>query len=177
MNPSQDVMRGFNRNTMWVATGVLGTVVFAALVLAVQERQPMVADLAEKVMKTPNASTAAPSNVVGSTQITPAQQFWGQATSINHGLTPEINHLNVQNNASSWSPAQSQDTARVIRPKIANVKHRSSIRHRFVDVKMRLIELWHQSLARNEKSSGWAPFSTSKKGEKKKVSYTAEMSH
>ena len=38
------VMRAFNRNTMLVATGLLGTVIFAALVLAVQERHPMAAN-------------------------------------------------------------------------------------------------------------------------------------
>src|SRR3984957_13692456 len=30
----------FNRDTAWLATGVVGTVVFAAIVLAVQEHQP-----------------------------------------------------------------------------------------------------------------------------------------
>ena len=33
------MMRGFNRDTVWLATGVLGAVVFAALVLVVQEHQ------------------------------------------------------------------------------------------------------------------------------------------
>jgi hypothetical protein len=42
-----NVMRAFNRNTIWVATGLLGTVIFAALVLAVQERHPMAANLGE----------------------------------------------------------------------------------------------------------------------------------
>ena len=37
---TSDVIRGFNRDTAWLATGVLGAVIFAALVLAVQEHQP-----------------------------------------------------------------------------------------------------------------------------------------
>src|SRR5580700_9657511 len=37
---TSDVIRRFNRDTVWLATGVLGTVIFAALVLAVQEHQP-----------------------------------------------------------------------------------------------------------------------------------------
>jgi hypothetical protein len=45
-------MQGFNRNTMWVATGLLGTVIFAALVLAAQEHHPLPADVAEKGMPT-----------------------------------------------------------------------------------------------------------------------------
>jgi hypothetical protein len=42
-----------------------------------------------------------------------------------------------------------------------------------VDVKMRLIALWHQSLQR-EKSRGWTAFSNSNKWERRKVGYTAE---
>ena len=45
-------MRRFNRNTMVVATGILGTVIFAALVLAVQEHHPLPAEVTEKAMQT-----------------------------------------------------------------------------------------------------------------------------
>ncbi|MBV9128831.1 MAG: hypothetical protein JO298_00405, partial [Verrucomicrobia bacterium] len=34
------IIRQFNRDTGWVATGVLGCVIFAALLLAVQEHHP-----------------------------------------------------------------------------------------------------------------------------------------
>ena len=37
---TSDIIKGFNRDTGWLATGVLGSVVFAALVLAVQEYHP-----------------------------------------------------------------------------------------------------------------------------------------
>jgi hypothetical protein len=43
-------------------------------------------------------------------------------------------------------------------------RSRSSVRPRFVDVKMRLIALWRQSLVRNERSHSWTLFSNSKKG-------------
>ena len=43
-------------------------------------------------------------------------------------------------------------------------RSRSSVRPRFVDVKMRLIALWRQSLVRNERSRSWTLFSNSKKG-------------
>ena len=38
---TSDVIRGFNRDTARLATGVLGAIIFAALVLAVQEHHPM----------------------------------------------------------------------------------------------------------------------------------------
>ena len=47
---TSDMIRRFNRDTWWVATGVLGTVIFAALVLAVlvQERHPKRHDLTQE---------------------------------------------------------------------------------------------------------------------------------
>ena len=161
-------MRAFNRNTIWVSTGLLGTVIFAALVLAVQERHPMAPNVGEEARQTSgelllNASPAALSEVVGSSGKSTDEITSGQATSSDDGFTPEINHPEVQANVSSSSPAQRQDSARVIRPKIPNVRHRSSMQSRFVDVKMRLLALWHQSLARSEKSRTWTLFSNSNK--------------
>jgi hypothetical protein len=37
---TSDIIKGFNRDTVWLATGVLGSLVFAALMLAVQEYHP-----------------------------------------------------------------------------------------------------------------------------------------
>src|ERR1700674_1963710 len=47
---TNDVIRSFNRDTGWLASGVLGAVVFAAFVLAVlvQERHPKAADPTEE---------------------------------------------------------------------------------------------------------------------------------
>jgi hypothetical protein len=42
---------------------------------------------------------------------------------------------------------------------------------------MRLIALWHQSLAQSEKSRGWTLFSNSDKWPRKKINYTATKSH
>ena len=91
-------------------------------------------------------------------------------------FTPEINHINAASNASSWSPAHWQDPARFVHPKIRNVRDRLSLVRRSVDVKMRLVALWHKSLARSERSRSWIPFSNSNK-DGKKVSYTAEANH
>jgi hypothetical protein len=150
-----------------------------------------------------NANPAALSKVAGLTGKSTGETTSGQATRIDHGfivigpqenssprmktaasgqtpadaLTPEINHSDVQANASSSSPAHWQDPAREIRPKIHVSRSRSSVRPRFVDVKMRLIALWHQSRVRTERSCSCTLFSNSNKGERKKVSYTAETDH
>ena len=88
-----NVMRTFNRNTIVVATGLLGTVIFAALVLAIQEHHPLPAEVAEKAMQ--------------------------RAARNCQMLSPR-------------SPAQGHDSTRVVRPTIANVRHRSSTRLRFL---------------------------------------------
>ena len=177
-----NVMREFNRNTMWVAMGLLGTVIFAALVLAVQEHHPMPAEVGEKAMQKnggvlPNANPVALSEVVDSSGKSTDQIFSGPATSIDDGFTAEINHVAVQADGSARSPAQRHDSARVIRPNIPHVTHRSSTRPRFVDVKMRLIALWHQSLARSQRPCSWTLFSSSNKERSRKVGYTAETIH
>jgi hypothetical protein len=92
-------------------------------------------------------------------------------------LTPEINHINAQVAASLRLPAHWQDHARSIEPKITRARFSEPIRPKSVDVKMRLIALWHQSLARGERSRTWTQFSNLNKGESKKVGYTAQMRH
>jgi hypothetical protein len=151
------VVRRLNRDTTWLATALLGSVIFAALVLALQERHPKAADLTKEARQTGgnlllNANSAELSKVVGSNGKSTGEITFGQATIVDHRFTPEINHPNVQANTTSWSPAHRQVSARLIRPKIPNVRYRSSVRPRIVDVKMRLIALWHHSLARTERS-------------------------
>jgi len=86
--------------------------------------------------------------------------------------TPETNHINAQTKTSSWSPVIGRDSAGVIRPKIRKVRDRSSGSPRYVGVKRRLIELWHQSLTKSETRS-WTAFSKLNSGVKKKTAYTA----
>jgi hypothetical protein len=170
----QNVILGFDRNTIWLATGLLGTVIFAALVLAVQERYPRAAYQAAGTRLAadelflnadPDALSAKSTGDIAS----------GQATNADRGFAAETNSSNVEANAGSRSPVPQQDPARVIQPKVSNPRYRSSMRTRLAGVKMRLIALWHQSLARNEKSRSW--FSNANKAERKKVSFTAEASH
>ena len=57
------------------------------------------------------------------------------------------------------------------------VRNRSPVAFRYGDVKRRLIELWHQSLAKSEKSRSWTAFSNLNRGERKKAAYTVETNH
>ena len=139
-----NVMRTFNRNTIVVATGLLGTVIFAALVLAVQEHHPLQQRSPKKAMQTtgevlPNANPVELPEVVGLSGKGTDKMSSKQATSFDDAIAPEINHANLKANVSSGFPAQRHDSARVIRPTIANVRHRSSTRLRTC---LRMHEVW-----------------------------------
>lgn len=84
-------------------------------------------------------------------------------------LASEINRPNAQANAGPESSAPRDDSARVIPPKILNIRHRSFVRSRFLDIKMRLIALWHQSLARSQRARSRTLLSNSNKDANKKA--------
>ena len=139
-------IKRFNGSTTWVATGLLAPVIFAAGMVALQERHTKTDDLTKEDRQTTgnfllNANPATISDVVGSDKKSGGEITSGRATSVDRGLTPEINYPDVQADASSWSPAHSQVPARAILPNIPNVRYRLSVRPRIVDVKMRLIAL------------------------------------
>jgi hypothetical protein len=176
-----NVMRRFNRNTMVVATGLLGTVIFAAMVLAVQEHHILPAEVAKKTVQTsgevlPNANSVELSEVVSLSGKGTDKMSSEQATSFDAGLTSEINHANLKANVSLGSPAPRHDAARVSPSSIANVRHRSSTRLKFADVKMWFLTLWHHGLPRPKTSRSGTQFWNSNK-ERKKVSYTAKTTH
>ena len=188
---TSDVIRRFNRDTAWVAMLMVGVVVLAVLVLAttVRERHPKAADLTEEARQAEgdfllNANPTARFTVVdlnGKTskqepgvnrsfieifpQENPSSQMEAAASTPTpvRAFTPEtnINQNDVQANAGSWTAAHRQDSQRVTGLKVRRARSRSSVRHRFVDVKMRLIALWHQSLrevknlAPGQDSRGW----------------------
>jgi hypothetical protein len=150
-----NVMRAFNRNTMCVAAGLLGTVIFAAMVLAVLEHHPLPVEVVQKggakdggVL--PNASPVALSEVLDSSRKNTDEISSGRETSVDNGFTSKTSRSDVKPDGSVSSPAQPLDSTQVIRPKTPNIKHRSR-RPRFIDVKMRLIALWHQSLPRTQR--------------------------
>lgn len=172
-----EMIERFNRETVWLATGVLGTVVFAALVLAVQERLPRKFNSTEERVQAggdllqDSTSAALFKDVRLSGISSTGKMTSAQASSVDHALTeisPKENRSSqIEPTASTptsvlaFTPeknrnAHRQDSARVIRSKIRNVRDRML---RSLDVKRRLLLLWHQSLARSEKSRNWTAFS------------------
>ena len=183
---ADDIIRSFNRSTRWFATGLLGSLIFAALILAVQEWQPKVTDQAKEDRQTSgaalvNANPGPLSKVAGlNAESSTGEMPSGQAISVNHwstvispqqnpfalmeipesaqapihALILEKNQPSARANASPGASERPQDSARVIRPKVHNLRSRSPARLRFVDVKMRLLALWHQSLERSQRVLG-----------------------
>ena len=187
---TRDTISRFNRDTVWLATGVLGTVIFVALVLAFQECQPKATQAERDLL--PNANSATVGSVVAKSSISNGKMTPGPGSSVDHVFTEtplqEIPSPQMLSSASTptavlaFTPemnrnAHRQDSARVRGPKTRNVRNRSSLAFGSVFVKRRLIELWHQSLARSEKSRNWTAFSNLNTGVSKKAAYTAETNH
>ncbi len=182
LDDAQAVMRRFNRTTTWVATALLSTLIVAAGVLVFQDNHPMAANIPEAAKGTggglvSEGSPDAPHEGIGLNGKNPDQTTSGQLPSSDPGVTPGANNGQLPTKVSALSVAQRQDSPRAIRPRIHNARHRLSLRSRVVDVKMRLIMLWHQSLARSEKSRGWTLFSYPHHARSKKVSNAIETSH
>jgi len=196
---TRDAISRFNRDTVWLATGLLGTVVFAALVLVFEERQPKARQAESEFL--PDASPAALGRVVAKSSAFNARMTPEPGSSVDHtftetslqeipslqtesaastpalALTPETNRNDAQTNFDSGTLARRQDPTRVKGPKTHNVRNRSSVAFGPINVKRRLIELWHQSLAKTEKSRNWTTISNLNKVESKKAAYTAETNH
>jgi hypothetical protein len=77
----------------------------------------------------------------------------GRVTSVDSELPPKTTPPDVPANQTSVSPSQQRAAAAVNRPRIGHVRHRSTVRYQMLDVKKRLLALWHQSLAPGEKPS------------------------
>ena len=168
-----DVIRGYNRDTAWVATGVLGAVVLAAIMLAVHEHQSNATQAKRDLLL--NASPATVASLIAQSSNSNGKMTSGSGSSVDHTFTePPLEK--TPTSIPEFTPeknrnAQRQDSARV-EPKTRNVRNRSSLASRFIGVKRRLIELWHQSLAGGETRS-WTAFSKLNSGVKKKTAYTA----
>ena len=192
------MIRRFNRDTVWLATGVLGTVIFAAVMVAVQECQRKATEAERDLLLNANPATVA--GVVANTSNADGKMTPGPGSSVDHAFTetppqeipssqmepaastpvlaliPE-NRNDAQANPDAGPLADRQDSARAIGPKARNVRNRSSAAFGSVDVKRRLIELWHQSLAKSEESRSWTAFSNLNRRVRKKAAYTAEADH
>jgi hypothetical protein len=105
-------------------------------------------------------------------QISPTENPSSQMEAAASTLTPvvasnpEMNHTKALANANTWFPADRRHSMPVIRPKNPNAKYRSSLGPMFVDVKMRLIALWHKTLMRSEKSRSSTISSNWNRGER-----------
>jgi hypothetical protein len=166
-----DIIRGFNRDTAWLATGVLGALVLAALTLAVEEHKskPMLAG--RDFLMNANPATMASgipesSDTAGKTYAPlleiPSGQTESAASTAISAAAPQKNR-----------DAPRQDSTPAPPPKTRKVRSGSSVASRFTDVKRRLIELWHQSLARN-KTRSWTAFSNLSSRARKQAAYTVE---
>jgi hypothetical protein len=179
----------FNRDTAWLATGVVGTVLFAAIVLAVQEHQPNAKpggnDLSVKA--NPASMLAVVAN--GSSADTgsaPTQESSVDRAPVKASLDGKDSSSQKKSATSGSDPAftpeagrheHSPESTRRRGSRSSNERNRPSVAFGNSDVKKRLIELWHQSLAKNDKSRSWTAFSHLNRGVHNKAAYTAEMSH
>jgi hypothetical protein len=75
----------------------------------------------------------------------------GQVQSADKALTPTLNRSDTPPAAASSSPVPGLAPAEMTRAKSVHVRHHTIVRHRIVDAKTRLLELWHQSLDQTEK--------------------------
>jgi hypothetical protein len=197
---TNDVFRRFNRETEWLAAGLLGIVLFAALAFAflVPEHHLRTADLTTEGSQAKsgfllNADAARLLRIVDLNAKIPASEVTsGTATQVDQRISTNSSKetlSGIEAGAASTPPpvpvsspgmstiAQadgntwSPDSARVIGARIPKESYRSSRRPRVFDVKMRLIALWHQSLLRSEKDRSWAIFSNLNR--RKRACYTA----
>jgi hypothetical protein len=160
---ASDKIRSFNRDTAWLATGVLSVLFLAALVIAVRERQTNATQA--KLDFLPNANAPTVESVVAKSASSNEKVTPGTGTGIDHAVTErplqEVGSLEQESAASTptsvlaFTPqknrdAPQQDSAQTPVSKTRNVRSRSSVVSRFIGVKRRLIELWHQSLVRSK---------------------------
>jgi hypothetical protein len=159
LNGALKAMARLNRNTTWVAAGLLGSVVFAAVMVAVRDPHPKSDDTTDvspqvKSDLLPNSHPSPDFSVASSTEKSAGEITSGQAASVDSGSTSQIKQDRpaVQAIATPWSPAPRPHFVRDSRPKIPNLRHRSSKRPGIVSLKLRKITLWFRSLVRNERS-------------------------
>ncbi len=199
---TSDVIKVFDRDTACLATGVVGAIIFAALVLAVQEHHPTKVKPTDKVAEAGSDrllnADAIPEGS-GLTKSSNDKMASGGGNGVDHAFNktplhddpssqreptltaptpvlafaPEINPDDTQGILGSGTPVHRQDPSGVKALKTRNGRRRASVVFGPAHVKRRLIELWHQSLARDEKSRNWTAFSKLNNGLKKKAAYTA----
>jgi hypothetical protein len=182
----RDTISRFNRDTLWLATGVLGTVIFAALVLAVEEWRPDATQAERGPALTTNPATGGSVVAKSSKSDSKTTPGWGSSAdqALSETSLPENPSSQTKPAASTPTPvlaftpeinrnAHGPRSAPGKEGRTHNLRNTSSVPSGYVGVKRRLIELWHQSLARKEKSRTWTAFSNLDREAKKKAAYTA----
>jgi hypothetical protein len=154
--------------------------------LAVEERQPKATQAERDFL--PNANSATMESVVAKSSHANGKMTTESGSSVDHAFTEtppqEIPSLQTEPAASApilapgAAPQKNcesprQDATQAPAPNTRNLRNGSSVASRIINVKRRLIELWHQSLARSETRS-WTAFSNLNRGVSKKAAYTAE---
>jgi hypothetical protein len=159
---ASDKIRSFNRDTAWLATAVLSVLFLAALVIAIGELQTNATQAKRDFLLNANAATV--ESVVAKRASFNEKVTPGSGTGIDHTLTAPLQKLpSLEREPAASTPtsvlaftpqtnrdAPQPDSAQAPVSKTRNVRSRSFVASRFIGVKRRLIELWHQSLARSK---------------------------
>ena len=140
---TNDMNQRSNSGAVWLGAGVLGTVAFAAVVLALQDHYSM------RVNSTGEAGRAGSVIAKFSPQENRHPHLENAAATPFPVLALTPRH-DVQANAGSWSTEHRKASGQAMELHVPRTRSRASMRP--VDVKTRLIALWHQSLARSETS-------------------------
>ena len=86
-----DVIRGYNRDTAWLATGVLAVVVLATLMLAVQEYQPKATQAERDLL--PNANSATVASLIAQSSNSNGKMTSGSGSSVDHTTEPPLEKI------------------------------------------------------------------------------------
>ncbi len=164
-------MQQFNRNTARVATTVLVSLVLFAGLLAIQggffDGRPHLAYPADSSGLTQFVQTASPHSGVA-----PDAIKVGNSKRENIDNESSTAAVTATPNIDSARPVLEKDLVPTFRSKQPRHKKRLRLDTAYTGVKAQLLELWHQSLRRDQEVRGWASVSRLNKTAKKKVSFT-----
>jgi len=92
---TSDVLRGFDRDTAWLATAVLGAIIFAALVLAVQEHHPTKVNLTEEAVQA-GSERLLNANIITEGSAVPKSSNDKMASGAGNGVDHAFNKTSLQ---------------------------------------------------------------------------------
>jgi len=176
LTATEEVIRRFNRDTQLLAAEVAVALALVMLVLGVvvRERRPEATSLAEQESQTSrDLLVSITSHASAKERSSGGNSFMREITTaptVSEGpVSADILPWRESASIGSGNSESARTTVSAVAPK---VKHRSFGRLRFVDVKARLIALWHQSLARSQEPRTWTGALDSAKRERKRIVYS-----